>query len=108
MAETGDPSDYLAMTHDCEVCEETADLIVGIHEAGGYVVGGERSLANFERMSRSGDLRGWQFEVTTAPTEYVEEEGGDVLTLDGGTSTQFVELVRRGTEWSVRNHGAFA
>jgi hypothetical protein len=102
MQNTGDPSDYLALTDDCSPCRDFADRISGIYEAGGSVKTQGWEILKIKRGSPPNPKQGaYLVTIDSRPTVYTEAEGEKPQRLPGGRELYKVDVVSKGSEWRV-------
>jgi hypothetical protein len=102
MQNSGDTEKFRSMSRRCEPCSAVADRMDRYYEAGGYVKT-EGFIIKSLRVSKPNGKgqRAVTINVDASPVEYVEEEGGAVQTLPGGSPTYEVDVEPRGRTWNV-------
>lgn len=108
MQNTGDTSAYRAVTAACQPCTRTADLVDEFYSAGGFIRTDGRTVESLRRLGVAKDAVSYQVRMRSAPTEYKERADGELRTFPGGVSDYRVELVRKRSEWHVRDYAELA
>jgi hypothetical protein len=100
MQNSGDTSEYRAISRGCQACEALADQIEGIYLAGGYVKTEGWSVADIEVSNPGATGRVLaEVEIESAPTEYREAAGSPLQHLRGGSLVERMTLKPLGWSW---------
>jgi hypothetical protein len=108
MQNTGDTTEFRAFSADCSTCTPLADRIEEIYGNGGYVKTDGWLVKDVERLGRVRRRHEFRVEIESAPTEYVETEGGKRKHLDGGEIAQQFILERQDLSWRIVEVAQFA
>jgi hypothetical protein len=104
MQNTGDGTEYRAMSAKCSGCVEYADRIRDIYAAGGYVRTRGWMILRV-RDARSDDEGRTQvtIDVKSTRTRYKENRESQPTTLPGGRLTYLISMRGDGDSWAITN-----
>lgn len=108
MQATGETATYLAMGPSCQVCADTAALIAGYYEAGGFVRYEGTRVTRIKKLGDVGKAIEFEVERASPPTRYKESSDGPVMTFKGGDDRIRMKIVRENGEWTVTEVGLLA
>jgi hypothetical protein len=100
MENTGDTSEYLALSRACDACNSLAKTVEGYYADGGYVKWEGWTIRSVRPWVEGGP-DDFAVRVDSAPTKYREEGAGPVKSFPGGRSTYKLTLRPQGTSWVV-------
>ncbi|GAB3038819.1 hypothetical protein GCM10011376_34210 [Nocardioides flavus (ex Wang et al. 2016)] len=98
MENTGDTSEYRALSERCRACNKLADLVEQYYRAGGFV---EWDGWTIRSIRAQGDEGTYLVRVNSAPTRYVEKSGGKEKFFPGGSGAHLIRLAPAGSSWKV-------
>jgi hypothetical protein len=102
MQNTGDGTEYRAMSAKCKNCLRYASKIEAIYEAGGYVkTAGWRIRSTKVGQPTPEGIVDVTISIHAPRTEYVEARGGPVQEFAGGDADYIVTLVPDGESWQT-------
>lgn len=102
MENTGDSSNYRAMTRGCEPCRKTANQIDAIYDAGGRVLAEGRRILFIRQLPSAEGYTVFRVGFDVGTTRYVERPDADPQSFPGGKRTYQFELKRAGA-WRLTN-----
>ena len=99
MENTGDTSEYLAMSKGCKACRKLAHQVAGFYAAGGYVKWGGWRFISIEKVHTTGRSSTFAAVNESAPTKYKESSSGSEKHLNGGRTTELLTITETSSGW---------
>lgn len=102
MQNTGDATEYRALSRPCSACQDFADLIEGFYARGGYVKTQGWKVLSLEQVPASTRRRTtYIVTVDSRPTTYKQSESGPIERLPGEKTAYRVSLRAASMTWLI-------
>lgn len=108
MQATGDAAEYLLLGPECTPCKETASLIAGYYDAGGYIDYDGTEIRGISKQGSANGLSEYDVALTSPPTKYRERAGGRLRSLPGADNSIRIQLRRSGDSFVVTTYSVLA
>lgn len=92
MQNTGDASEYVALSRGCDTCVRTAKRIEMIYRNGGSVETDGWIIKRIIDRTNGGSRPVLDLKISSSPTRYQESAGAEMQRLDGGDIVMRVRL----------------
>lgn len=101
MQNSGEPSEYLAMTESCASCDALAEGVLDIYADGGSVRKAGGTVSSIKRVGKADSVLIYEFELRTRQSAVLDRDGNVATQLTGGRARYQINLTERSRSWLV-------
>ncbi|WP_370289943.1 hypothetical protein [Nocardioides sp.] len=105
MQQTGDTSQYLAMSRECRQCSDLADSVTSIYREGGEIEVELPKIEDLSLVGTPGKVTILEYDLETAPTVVRDSQGEVDQRFPGGVERFQVNVVRSRGGWFIVRFG---